>query len=59
MLSYFPKSKNKNGFHTLIFSIYENQVIVLIKSKIYKPLAPKAKKKPPQNISVYFFKLNV
>ena len=38
-----------------IFSMYYHQAINLIESKIYKPLAPKSKKKPPQNVrSIYF-----
>ena len=32
-----------------IFSMHYHQAINLIESKIYKPLAPKSKKKPPQN----------
>ena len=38
-----------------IFSIYCHQAIDLIESKIYKPLAPKSKKKPPQNVCRIFF----
>ena len=38
-----------------IFSIYYHQVIDLIESKIYKPLAPKLKKKPPENVCNIFF----
>ena len=38
-----------------IFSIYFHQAIDLIESKIYRALAPKSKKKPPQNVySIYF-----
>ena len=38
-----------------IFSMYYHQAIDLIESKIYKPLTPKSKKKPPQNVcSIYF-----
>ena len=33
-----------------IFSIYYHQAIDLIESKIYKPLTPKSKKKPPKNV---------
>ena len=32
-----------------IFSIYYHQAIDVIESKIYNPLPPKPKKKPPQN----------
>ena len=38
-----------------IFSIYYHQAIDLIESKIYKPLTPKSKKKPPQNVCSIFF----
>ena len=38
-----------------IFSIYYHQAIDLIESKIYKPLAPKSKKKPIQNVCRTFF----
>ena len=38
-----------------IFSIYYHQAIDLIESKIYKSLAPKSKKKPPQNVCSIFF----
>ena len=33
-----------------IFSIYYHQAIDLIKSKLYKPLIPKSKKKPSKNV---------
>ena len=39
----------------LIFSIYYHQHIDLIESKIYKPLTPKSKKKPPKNVCSIFF----
>ena len=38
-----------------IFSIYYHQAIDLIESKIYKPLTPKSKKKPPKNVCSIFF----
>ena len=38
-----------------IFSINYHQPIDLIESKIYKPWAPKSKKKPPQNVCSIFF----
>ena len=38
-----------------MFSIYYHQAIDFIESKIYKPLAPKSKKNPPQNVSSIFF----
>ena len=38
-----------------IFSIKYDETIDLIESKIYKPLAPKSKKKPPQNMCSIFF----
>ena len=38
-----------------IFSIYYHQAIDLIESKIYKPLTPKSKKKPPQTMCSIFF----
>ena len=38
-----------------VFSIYCHQAIDPIESKIYKPLAPKSKKKPPQNVYSIFF----
>ena len=38
-----------------IFSIYYHQAIDLIESKIYKPLVPKSKNKPPQNVCSIFF----
>ena len=38
-----------------IFSIYYHQAMDLIESKIYKPSAPKSKKKPPQNVCSTFF----
>ena len=38
-----------------IFSIYCHQAIDLIESKIYKPLTPKSKKKPPQTMCSIFF----
>ena len=37
-----------------IFSIYYHQAIDLIESKIYKPLTPKSKKKPPINVCSIF-----
>ena len=40
---------------SFIFSIYYHQVIDLIESKIYKPLVPNSKKKPPQNLYIIFF----
>ena len=42
-----------------IFSIYYHQAIDLIECKIYKPLAPKSKKKSPQNVSSIFLKIKV
>ena len=39
-----------------IFSIYYHQAIDFIESKIYKPLYPKSKKKPLQNVCNIFFK---
>ena len=38
-----------------IFSIYYHQAIDLVESKIYKPLPPKPKKKPFQNVYIIFF----
>ena len=38
-----------------IFSIYYHQAIDLIESNMYKPLAPKSKKKAPQNVCSMFF----
>ena len=38
-----------------IFSIYYHQVIDLIESKIYKPLIPKSRKKPPKSVCSIFF----
>ena len=38
-----------------IFSIYYHKAINLTESKIYKPLTPKSKKKPPQNVGSIFF----
>ena len=38
-----------------IFSIYYHQLIDLIESKIYEPLAPKSKKQSPQNVCSIFF----
>ena len=38
-----------------IFSIYYHQTIDLTESKIYNTLAPKSKKKPPQNVCSIFF----
>ena len=42
-----------------IFSIYYHQAIDLIESKIYKPLTPKSKKKPPKNVCSIFFEHGV
>ena len=39
-----------------IFSKYYHQTIDFIESKIYKPLYPKSKKKPHQNVCSIFFK---
>ena len=41
-----------------IFSIYYHQAIDPIEFKIFKSLAPKLKKKPPQNVFSIFFKNN-
>ena len=38
-----------------IFFIYYHEAIDLIESKMCKPLAPKSKKKPPQNVYSIFF----
>ena len=38
-----------------LFSTYYHQALNLIESKIYKPLASKSKKKPPQNMCSIFF----
>ena len=38
-----------------IFTIYFYQTIDLIESKIYKPLVPKSKKKPPENVCSIVF----
>ena len=38
-----------------IFSIYYHQAIDLIKSKIYKPLTPKSRNKPPKNVCSILF----
>ena len=38
-----------------IFSIYYHQAVDLIESKIYRSLAPKSKKKPPQNMCRILF----
>ena len=38
-----------------IFSIYYHQAIDLIKSKIYKPLIPKSKRKPSKHVCSIFF----
>ena len=38
-----------------IFSTYYHQAIDHIESKICKPLAPKSKEKPPQNVCSIFF----
>ena len=38
-----------------IFYIYYHRAIDLIESKIYKTLAPKSKKEPPQNVCSIFF----
>ena len=38
-----------------IFSIYYHQAIDLIESKIYRPLTPVSKKKPPKNVCSIFF----
>ena len=38
-----------------IFSTYYHQAIDLTESKIYKPLTPKSKKKPPKNVCSIFF----
>ena len=38
-----------------IFFIYYHQAIDLVESKIYKPLPPKLKKKPPENSGSIFF----
>ena len=43
----------------LIFSTYYHQAIDLIESKIYKPLTPKSKKKPPKNVCSIFFENGV
>ena len=39
-----------------IFSTYYDQTIHLFESKIYKPLSPKPKKKPLQNVCRIFVK---
>ena len=38
-----------------IFSIYYHQALDLTKSKIYKPLTPKSKKKPPKSVCSNLF----
>ena len=38
-----------------IFFIYYHQAIDLIESKIYRPLTPVSKKKPPKNVCSIFF----
>ena len=42
-----------------IFSVYYHQATYLIGSKIYKPLTPKSKKKPPKNVCSIFFENKV
>ena len=42
-----------------IFCIYYHQAIDLIESEIYNRLPPKSKRKPPQNVCVYFLKIKV
>ena len=42
-----------------IFSTYYHQAIDLTESKIYKPLTPKSKKKPPKNVCSIFFEHGV
>ena len=41
-----------------IFFIYHHQAIDLIESKIYKPLTPRSKKKPPKKVCRIFFENN-
>ena len=38
-----------------IFSLYYHQAIDFIESKIYGPLTPESKKKPPKNLCSIFF----
>ena len=38
-----------------IYFLYNHQAIDLIESKIYKPLTPKSKKKPPKKVCSIFF----
>ena len=43
-------TKLRDSPPNFLFSIYYHQAIAFIESKIQKPLSPKSKKKPLQNI---------
>ena len=49
------RTKLRDSSPDFTFSIYYHQAIDLIESKIYKPLAPKSRKKPPHNVCSMFF----
>ena len=47
--------KLSNEFSDCLFGQYFHQAVNIIESKLYKPLPPKLKKKPPDNICRIFF----
>ena len=49
------RTKLCDSLPDFIFSLYYHQAIDLIESKTYKPLPPKPKKKPSQNVCSIFF----
>ena len=51
-------AKLSNESSEFLFSPYFHQGVDIIDSKLYKPLPPKLKKKPPENIWSIFFDNN-
>ena len=47
--------KLHDSFPHLVFSVHYHQATDFIESKIYQPLTPMSKKKPPQNVCCIFF----